>query len=643
VGSLRAALADAGAYVSKGQHAIVMDLGAGPATIALTEALPLPAARNITVDGALSGGARVTVTGARASKGLLKQTLGTRENGVTVAFQNVDFVEIGFEVSANALALTNASLTSTRPRIPGGSDDDHLRGVVSTDTARVVLRRVRLDGFRLSRAYWGAALVVEGRATLDATDVTVTNCAARYGPGLFAWRPRGRSRGSSCTRCAFINNRAEDAGGAVGVYGTSVSFDRCLFKGNSARFGGAITLMGGSMGAVVNVTRSYFVSNAASNAGGAISIVEYTSDAVMSVRNSVAAYNTAGMEGGALHVDPKSSGSFVLHSVTFLNNEAPSGSAVSASLSGHTQSSVTNSILYSTHWGSALVVNTWYRASVRLASNIIRGYRDTAKCPSTGVCATGTIDADPLLTTVVDTLPDGGPVDTFWVPASGCSPAVKSGDNTGGDAQDMRGGARVMGPNATRGAIEYVQLKRPAVTREPAFTAVSGITLFVNATSGLLSFASNGSECDSLSASLVLPPPASAGTVAVDANGSFVYTPAQGFVGSTTFVFSVSNGAHSAQGTVSITVLPGALVWGLAGGGKWYEGPRGNKNGGMRNQVCGQRFLCQETTSPTCTNPPPLTPPTPTPTPPLIHPLRQAPTRCPLQNPSRTTLSKTRE
>jgi hypothetical protein len=556
VGSLRAALADAAADVSKGPHAVVMDLGAGPTTIALTKALALPAARNITVDGALSGGARVSVTGARASRGLLKQTLGTRENGVTVAFQNVDFVDIGFEVSANALALTNASLTSTR--VPA----DDLRGVYATATARVALRRVRLDGFRTRRREYGAALDLRsgaGGAALDAADLLVTNCAAHWGPGIYAWK----SSGASCARCAFINNVAEDDGGAVTLMFTSASFDRCLFKGNSAQNGGAFSMIGG---AGVNVTRSYFVSNAASNAGGAISIKEYSSGAPLTMRNSVAANNTAGTAGGALHF-ASPTGSFAVHSVTFLNNEAPSGSAVSASLSGNKHSSVTNSILYGTRWGSALQVATSNSASLRLASNIIKGYRDTAACPSTGVCATGTIDADPLLTPVVETLADGGPVDTFWVPASGCSPAVKSGDNTGGDAQDMRGGARVMGPNATLGAVEYVQLNRPAVTREPAFTAVSGITLFVNATSGLLSFVSNGSECDPLTASLVLPPPASAGTVAVDANGSFVYTPAQGFVGSTTFVFSISNGAYSAQGTVSITVLPGALVC-VRGGGE---------------------------------------------------------------------------
>jgi hypothetical protein len=185
------------------------------------------------------------------------------------------------------------------------------------------------------------------------------------------------------------------------------------------------------------------------------------------VRNSALVNNVAGSRGGALYL---SGAQFVLHSVTSLNNVAPTGTAVwCGATSG--PSNVTNSILYGAASGSAWTVdvtnggqnlqNPPPPAVVRLTNNIIKGYNDTATCPANDVCATGTINADPLLTQVIEPQPDGGPVDTFWVPASASSPAVDSGDNTGGDAFDMRGAARVVGASVDRGAVEFVPAPSP--------------------------------------------------------------------------------------------------------------------------------------------------------------------------------------
>jgi hypothetical protein len=46
------------------------------------------------------------------------------------------------------------------------------------------------------------------------------------------------------------------------------------------------------------------------------------------------------------------------------------------------------------------------------------------------------------------------------------------------------------------------------------------------------------------------------GTVVVNANGTFTYTPTAGFTGTTSFVFRVSDGSATATATVSITVTP---------------------------------------------------------------------------------------
>jgi hypothetical protein len=49
---------------------------------------------------------------------------------------------------------------------------------------------------------------------------------------------------------------------------------------------------------------------------------------------------------------------------------------------------------------------------------------------------------------------------------------------------------------------------------------------------------------------------ASHGTISVNANGNFIYTPTNGWTGTDSFTFTVSDGVASASATVSITVVP---------------------------------------------------------------------------------------
>jgi predicted outer membrane repeat protein len=536
-----------------------MALGAGPATITLTTALALPNTRNITINGALSGGARVAISGAGGSGGYLKPTLGTPENAASVQFANVDFGDIGFQATANELALTNVSMTSTRPQ------SDNLKALLMTG-ARLTLRSVRIEGFNTTASgnVYGAA--VDARtssqpvaAQVDAADLTVVGCTSQYGPGIFAYdQGYGVYPTVACTRCSFVNNTSvSGVGGAVFLALAQGTFHQSLFTQNSALgggSGGALGLLSGAASATV--TRSYFSGNIASSNGGAI----YSSAGTLNVRNSAAVGNMAAGNGGALYL---TGAQFVVHSLTALNNTAAAYPGIYLAASSGA-SNVTNSILYGAASASALYASATGSASVRLTKNIIKGYSNTGSCPSPGLCATGTIDADPQLVQVFEAQADGSPVDTFWVPASGCSPAVNSGDNTGGDAVDMRGAARVVGASVDRGAVEFVPSGAnvaPTVTGAPSYSAVAGSALVIAAEAGLLSYACDPNG-DPLTASLVSPPsPAGSGAVAVNADGSFTFTPAAGFTGAASFMFSVSDGALSAQGAATINVVAGVAAF----------------------------------------------------------------------------------
>lgn len=70
--------------------------------------------------------------------------------------------------------------------------------------------------------------------------------------------------------------------------------------------------------------------------------------------------------------------------------------------------------------------------------------------------------------------------------------------------------------------------------------------------SSVLDNDSSDNLCGMLTASLSSSPPH--GTVVLDADGAFIYTPDPGFVGVDIFQYTASDGVHSAVGTVEITV-----------------------------------------------------------------------------------------
>ena len=72
----------------------------------------------------------------------------------------------------------------------------------------------------------------------------------------------------------------------------------------------------------------------------------------------------------------------------------------------------------------------------------------------------------------------------------------------------------------------------------------------------MLSSASDD-DGDALTASLVAGSGPSHGTVMVNADGSFTYTPNTGYTGSDSFQYAVSDGAESTDATVTLTIHAG--------------------------------------------------------------------------------------
>jgi len=119
-----------------------------------------------------------------------------------------------------------------------------------------------------------------------------------------------------------------------------------------------------------------------------------------------------------------------------------------------------------------------------------------------------------------------------------------------------------LGPSfeSSTSAFIVVHPPEPIAVADSFTTAIN--TVLVVPAAGVLANDSTPSQFRPLSASLVTAPPASAGTLVLDSNGAFSFTPAAGFVGTTTFVYAAVNRGgtaetpvfNSSEQTVTITV-----------------------------------------------------------------------------------------
>ena len=155
--------------------------------------------------------------------------------------------------------------------------------------------------------------------------------------------------------------------------------------------------------------------------------------------------------------------------------------------------------------------------------------------------------ADPN-TTIEFLLPPGA-VSNLQVNANGTTAATGSYRMAGQTLKVL------VGTSVSSAGISYVLL--PAA-RGDLYTGQQGTTLIV-AAPGVLANDSPGIGT-SLTATLVSSP--ANGTVNLNADGSFTYTPNSGFSGSDTFTYRASNGTDSSSpATVQISVMPAGVLF----------------------------------------------------------------------------------
>ena len=170
----------------------------------------------------------------------------------------------------------------------------------------------------------GGAITIQDDAYVSMDNMTfINNEANEFGGAINVEAPLCIINNS-----IFINNTAGVFGGAIDFEDANCSVNNCLFMGNDATNGGAI----GWIGDNANLTNSYFERNTAET--GAALFIEntYNSDGNL-VENNTFINNMAIEQGGAIEVENENmdgyGGYTVVRNNEFINNSAYNGGAIS--------------------------------------------------------------------------------------------------------------------------------------------------------------------------------------------------------------------------------------------------------------------------------------------------------------------------
>ncbi len=175
----------------------------------------------------------------------------------------------------------------------------------------------------------GALYITESTAIIENVDFlgnVVSGTSGIRGGALFVVSSNAEIKG-----CSFSNNRATNSGGAVHVagVGATTKFSDCMFNGNSAAFGGAITNYNSSTNPAtflkVEYDRCVFEGNTAATSGGAVSNGFRTN---ARITNSIFDGNTARF-GGACFAQNDSTEVYISDCEFSSNQATSSGGALS--------------------------------------------------------------------------------------------------------------------------------------------------------------------------------------------------------------------------------------------------------------------------------------------------------------------------
>lgn len=577
--TLRAAVMDANALAG----ADIITLGAGVFALTINGT-----GENAAATGDLDITGDLVIEGAGAEQTILDANLLDRffhiGTGSTLTVRNVT-IRNGRESSGGAienngtLVLENVDLTGNSTTLRGGAIHNNA-GTVTLQTVNMTNNETRDVAPGGGNSIGGALSSYGGTITIVASQIA-NNTAAAEGGAIDA-----RSSTIYVSNTAFSQNSAT-AGGAVRLFSGNVTFTNTTFNGDHATsFGGAIasnyaslTINGGSFtgnylapppptGAVRTGGSLYLVGagttsttvtitgvtfqqtgsgdgGAIYNSNGRINLSNSTFDRVTGARGG-SIWNSSGglihmwnttvtggtaMFGGAI----LNNAQFVMTNCTISDNTTAGGGTTSAAVANTSSFSSVNNLI-AKNVGGLDVIGSFSSGGGNLIGEVRSA---TGFTHATDKVGSTTSPIDPLLSPLAD---NGGPVKTMAIAAQ--SPARDAGVSYG-PSTDARGLPR-SGNKFDIGAYEY---QNNAPTAGPFDVTINEDQVLTG------QLPASDADGDALTYELLIP--ATGGTIVVQPNGQFTYTPPANVSGTAYFRYRVTDGRSFSNNVDGrIVVLP---------------------------------------------------------------------------------------
>lgn len=339
-------------------------------------------------------------------------------------------------------------------------------------------------------------------------------------------------------------------GVGIEVEGYGVQITNTTISNNQARPGSSTFLnWGGGIllsNSTADIRYSTFNGNIGTGRGGAI----FLDNSAATVSNATISGNTVIDQGGGVFLSYSDGAALTLENSTVTLNGS-TGEAGGGGIVDYTNRYGATVLQSSIVAGNIITADTpIFDADLGVSAGSVDGANNLIVAASGVALPSDTISTDPMLGPLQD---NGGPTWTHaLLPAS---PAIDAGNNAAKLDFDQRGEGypRVSGFAADIGAFEVQQgpVGSPPNAADDSYTMTEHTTLTVDPP-GVLGNDSDP-DGDPLTATLVTGP--SNGTLTLNPDGSFTYTPNDDFVGTDSFTYEANDGQlDSSVATVSITV-----------------------------------------------------------------------------------------